>query len=94
MLEWDELAQLPSHEHGMSLRERERRFGMQPVLVLTGLGANTHDIREAPNYQQMLEQGPQERPPSPKAKGKGRNRRRTSQQSDQWHHSSWKHRRY
>ena len=106
MMDFDRIAQIPSQVHGIPFEERQRRFGQRPMLVLTGLGANTHDIREAPNYQEMMDQGPPQRPPSPqpqprKGKGRGRtqsdptsSRRRTSQQSEQWQYSSWKQRRY
>ena len=94
VLKWDELAQLPSHDHHLPLHEREQRFGTSVHLVLSGVGSTTHSVTEAPNYQQMLDQGPPKGPPEPKGKGKGRQRRRWLNQSEQWQPYTWKHRRY
>ena len=76
MLQYDELANQPAQHLNISYHEREQRYGTQVHLVLSGVGEHTHPVTEAPNYQQMLDQGPPPGPPPPKGKGKGRNRRR------------------
>ena len=81
MREWDRIAAEPSDVQGIPYEERVQRFGTRPVLVLTSKGSGTHRAEEAPNYQELMEQGPPTRPPSPapasakgKSKGKGKGR--------------------
>ena len=93
MQQYDELAQQPAQVLRLSYQEREERYGTSVHLVLSGVGSHTHSVTEAPNYQQMLDQGPPEGPP-PKSKGKGRQRRRYLNQSEQWQPYIWKYRRY
>ena len=83
MLQYDDLANQPAQHLDISYQEREQRYGTQVRLVLSGAGADTHPVTQAPNYQHMVDQGPPPGPPPPKGKGKGHRRRRMHMQG-QW----------
>ena len=94
ILEWDHIASQVGQVQGIPYRERIQRYGYQRAqLALEHGGRNTHNVREASNYDELRARGPPISPdevPAAKGKNKGKSKGRNpprSQSHNRW--QSW-----
>ena len=91
MREYDRIASLPATVKPIPYQQRLEKWGDRHEMVLAASGKGTHRIQEAPNYHELLAQGPPEPPPRPQREAPPKGKGRTKGQDYRWKGSGRSH---